>query len=302
MKLHHFLNKFKIKTLKKEFHKNGFILYHLITKDTRELHYVVIVNEKTKDIFKKKLIAKNKIKGFISNFKKSFKAQIQALKDNYKLQNKPNVKRIKTAKKITKKLKEKNKKRLKEIESDFKFKNEKQKKDILYMWFVFSFLREHLIQNELVTIGKNNEPILKSDKMIDKKLLKFLNEVGAELTEKGLRDNSVKLDIIQNMQKTTYKKVISKTHQEDMYYIITLLYLLKMWKLDNDFKKLLIPIDNEFIEPYLEYMTNYLLKEDEKVTENSVKIAFYLFEEIYNKFPTKTFFRDKIAKKIITKG
>jgi len=311
MKLNEFIKELRAKynsvSLKKIAFKKQYELYHFCYKNKREQNEIVLVSKKTKEICKREKIKKSvNIKELATNFKKGieiYSKEFEAQKKNFikKSQNTGVRNIIKADKKITNIKQKKQKERQKKL-SDFKFKNEKQKKDILYMWFVFSFLREHLIQNELVTIGKNNEPILKSDKMIDKKLLKFLNEVGAELTEKGVRDNSVKLDIIQSLQKTTYNKVLSKTHQEDMFYIITLLYMLKMWKLDNDFKKLFIPIDNEFIEPYLEYMTNYLLKEDEKVTENSIKIAFYLFEEIYKKFPTKTFFRDKMAKKIITKG
>ena len=236
---------------------------------------------KTGEVIDKIKIAENRVKETVASVKKTLKMArgrqqqggggLKGFRDTEKLLDR--VDEIKQKQKIVadKKL------------SDYKYKTPKEKQDILYIWFIYAYIREHLIDGKIIIKKEDNtyEFVDETKNPINVELFKLMKDLGYELTTHGVVDGSVKFQIVAEEHKKIHNRVISYFGQtEEFYHIIIGLYLAELWKSEVKFKTLKgLKIDHKFVTAMLDGLKDTEISM--KVYEDSEDFAKLIYREIY---------------------
>ena len=236
---------------------------------------------KTGEVIDKIKIAESKVKETVASVKKTLKMArgrqqqggggLKGFRDTEKLLDR--VDEIKQKQKIVadKKL------------SDYKYKTPKEKQDILYIWFIYAYIREHLIDGKIIIKKEDNtyEFVDETKNPINVELFKLMKDLGYELTTHGVVDGSVKFQIVAEEHKKIHNRVINYFGQtEEFYHIIIGLYLAELWKSEVKFKALKgLKIDHKFVTAMLDGLKDTEISM--KVYEDSEDFAKLIYREIY---------------------
>jgi len=315
MKLNEFIKGLRAKynsvSLKKLATKKQYELYHFCYKNKREQNEIVLINKKTKEVCKREKVKKNvDIKRISANFKKGVKEyskQIERVKRELIEKSQENgVRNILTAgaksKQYDIKLKELEKKK----NADTKFRNEKQKKDSVWLFMIASMILEFLKENGKVEIV---DDVVKSRKDIEielgeKKLLELYLFIVKQLQQIGVLKGRVKFDIVKINADKLLDIVFNRYNNKIPHYrILMCLYMIDLYKYEVKNKELFMIFDKNFFENMLDNIEKDLQEQGyEEYRENSQKLAYELFKELYNKKiltkqEVKEFFKKMNAKK-----
>ena len=278
----------EVSPLKELASKKGNVLYQISYKNKREQRVLLVVDKKKKIISKEKIKKDLDIKAVAISFKRNLERYIQEVQKSKKIKIQQSqthgVRDLKVIDEVKKKIAIKTKQKAKKLQSNCKFKSKYQERDALYIYFVFKFLREHLLSDDRVRLV-NNELVLVSNNKIDEQLLKILKEISGELVYIGVRDDTCKKDLLDNRHQKIFNIVMSKNNQnEDMYFVLAAMYMLQHYKYEVKFKSLNLgyDIDWDFVNSFLESLEEMLYKENEELAENSAKVAKLILKEIYD--------------------
>ena len=319
-------------------------LYHKKLKEFKNKGYKIVSN---KEKMKKPLLREMKVEvaggrklTYIYYFNKQTKEEwIKNISFEKAKEMIKNVKNAKVRVKVAKKIKNKDKFRGKRKEAVKKFylrqekmtadliklgnnpnfESEKQKQDLVYLYAMLEMLFYHLDHNGIVdfdtlTIIKDYSEIKRMDEVvittqqIDKKLLKQFEVIGRILKDNGVFNSSLRWDIIKKKVDVYYKKIISITKDDNLYFIVTFLEMLQQWRFEVKNKKFKnisvfgkirdIEEGDEYdeIDIFWEYLVENL--EDKKAVVNSSDVAKLFLREIYNIEIATSKEKDEILKSI----